>query len=274
MEEIILLILLGLGIGTVGTLIGAGGGFILVPLLLLLYPSLSPEKITAISMAVVAANASSGSFAYIRSGRVDFKAGVIFAICTIPGSVLGVYTTRIIPRDVFNIIFGVILISLAILLFVRGKEKKIATRQPKYKKAWVEQTIHDKMGHVYQYAYDLRIGIGISILVGYFSPLLGIGGGIIHVPALVQWLYFPVHIATATSHFILAIMSIVSVIVHMTNGVYKDPFILKMTISIIVGVIPGAQLGAFLSAKLKGKIIVKALAVSLAIVGIRILLLG
>lgn len=54
--------LLGFGIGTLGTLIGAGGGFILVPILILFYPDLSPESITAISMAVVAANASVGSF--------------------------------------------------------------------------------------------------------------------------------------------------------------------------------------------------------------------
>ncbi len=274
MDHIIVLVLIGFAIGTIGTLIGAGGGFILVPLMLLLYPALSPEVITAISMAVVASNAASGTFAYVRSGRVDFKAGIIFAICTIPGSILGVLTTQVIPRHVFNIIFGVILISLAVLLFVKGKEKRPPSLPQKKGGLWTEQTIHDKLGHIYKYAYDMRKGIILSIFVGYFSPLLGIGGGIIHVPAMVQWLYFPVHLATATSHFILAIMATVSVIVHITQGVYNDPFVLKMVIGLIIGVIPGAQLGAFLSKKLKGDIIVKALAVSLAIVGIRILLLG
>ncbi len=118
----------------------------------------------------------------------------------------------------------------------------------------------------------MKYGIALSIFVGFFSPLLGIGGGIIHVPAMVEWLQFPVHIATATSHFILAIMSTVSVVVHYFEGSYNDPKILKMVAALILGVIPGAFLGAFLSRKVKGKIIIKALAVSLALVGIRILL--
>ncbi len=90
MDNFILLIILGFVIGTLGTLIGAGGGFILVPLLIIIEPAFSPETITAISMAIVACNAISGSVAYIASKRVDFKAGWVFAICTIPGSILGV----------------------------------------------------------------------------------------------------------------------------------------------------------------------------------------
>jgi len=134
------------------------------------------------------------------------------------------------------------------------------------------QHLVDKWNEKYDYAYDLKKGSILSVFVGYFSPLLGIGGGIIHVPAMVEWLRFPVHIATATSHFILAVMATVSVIVHIYQGSYSDPLILKMSIGLIIGVIPGAQLGAFLSRKIKGKMIIKALAVSLAIVGIRILI--
>ncbi len=62
----------------------------------------------------------------------------------------------------------------------------------------------------------------LSIIVGYLSPLLGIGGGIIHVPALANWLQFPVHVATATSHFILAVMATVSVITNIVKGSYND----------------------------------------------------
>lgn len=136
MDNIFLLIAIGFAIGTIGTLIGAGGGFILVPLLLLLHPNFSPEVITAISMAIVACNATSGSIAYMRSKRVDYKAGIIFAICTIPGSILGVLTTRIIPRDTFDIIFGVVLIGLAIFLFIRGGKKKLSSKTIKHHKGW------------------------------------------------------------------------------------------------------------------------------------------
>ena len=86
-----------------------------------------------------------------------------------------------------------------------------------------------------------------------------------------EWLLFPVHIATATSHFILAIMSTVSVIVHYFQGNYNDPVIMKMVIGLVIGVVPGAQLGAFISRKTEGKFIIKALAISIGIVGIKIL---
>ena len=89
------------------------------------YPDLSPESITAISMAVVAANASVGSMAYMRTKRIDYKAGIIFAIATIPGSILGVLTTKHIPKHQFDNIFGFVLIILSIFLFLKGgKEKK------------------------------------------------------------------------------------------------------------------------------------------------------
>lgn len=272
MENIYLLIIIGFLIGTIGTLIGAGGGFVLVPLLIIVHPGFTPETITAISMAVVACNAISGSAAYMSTKRIDYKAGIIFAICTIPGSILGVYTTKIIPRDVFDIIFGILLFGLAVFLFFKGGKKQTISKPVIIRKGWVQQHIEDKWGQKYDYAYDLRKGSLLSVFVGYFSPLLGIGGGIIHVPAMVEWLRFPVHIATATSHFILAIMATVSVIVHISQGSYQDPLILKMVIGLGIGVIPGAQLGAYLSRRIQGKIIIKALAVSLGIVGIRILL--
>ena len=273
MDNVIVLLLIGLGIGTLGTLIGAGGGFILVPVLLLTRPDLSPQIITAISMAVVAANAISGTAAYIRADRVDYKAGAIFAVFTIPGSVLGVLATQYIPRHLFDLIFGGLLIALGIFLFIKGGRPKLKDKVVPAHRGWIQQRLEDKRGEIYSYAYDWRKGAALSLLVGFLSPLLGIGGGIIHVPALAEWLSFPVHIATATSHFILAIMATVSVIVHIIGGDYNDPAVLRTVVCIIIGVIPGAQIGARLSRILKGKAIIKALAISLALVGLRILVI-
>src|SRR3989337_4462408 len=80
---------LGLIVGAFGTLIGAGGGFILVPVLLLLYPNEKTDLITGISLAVVFFNALSGSLAYSRMKRIDYKSGIIFSIATIPGARFG-----------------------------------------------------------------------------------------------------------------------------------------------------------------------------------------
>ncbi|WP_324587343.1 sulfite exporter TauE/SafE family protein [Agriterribacter sp.] len=262
----------GFVIGTIGTLIGAGGGFILVPLLLLTHPQFSPEMVTAVSIVIVAANAISGSVAYSRSGRIDFKAGLLFALFTIPGSVLGVYSTKYIPHTAFNIIFGVLLLSLsAFLLLKRAGTDPLQQESTDKKRGQRATVLTDNENTVYRYTYNAYTGAAISVIVGYLSPLLGIGGGIIHVPAMVQWLRFPVYIATATSHFILSVMATVSVIVHALQGNYNDPYILRMVIWLCVGVVAGAQLGAWLSHKIKGTAIVKALAVCLALVALRLL---
>ncbi|HEX7938285.1 MAG TPA: sulfite exporter TauE/SafE family protein, partial [Gemmatimonadaceae bacterium] len=87
--EFFWLTLLGLAIGAFGTLIGAGGGFLLVPILLLMYPRDNPATITSISLAVVFLNAASGSVAYLRQHRVDVRSALRFSASAIPGSVLG-----------------------------------------------------------------------------------------------------------------------------------------------------------------------------------------
>lgn len=271
MDNAIVLLIVGLLIGTIGTLIGAGGGFLLVPLLIFTHPELKPEVITAISIALVASNAISGSIAYARAKRIDYKAGILFALFTIPGSILGVYVTKYIPRHAFSIIFGIILIALSLFLFFK-KNAAASIGGVLNGDGLTYQKLIDRERTVFEYAYSKYIGILVSILVGFLSPLLGIGGGIIHVPAMVNWLHFPVYVATATSHFILAIMSTVSVIVHAKQGNYNDPAVLHMILWLAIGAVIGAQAGAFLSHKIKTTVIIKSLAVCLGLVGIRLLL--
>lgn len=91
------LALLGVALGRFGTLIGAGGGFLLVPLLLLLYPQEATPTITASSLAVVCLNASSGSLAYARLRRIDYRRRLVFAAAGIPGSIGGALATRLLP---------------------------------------------------------------------------------------------------------------------------------------------------------------------------------
>ncbi|MET0636903.1 MAG: sulfite exporter TauE/SafE family protein [Chitinophagaceae bacterium] len=271
MDNFFLLLLVGLMIGTVGTLIGAGGGFILVPLLILVHPEFSAEITAAISIAVVAGNAISGSIAYARAGRIDFRAGLVFAAFTIPGSILGVYATRFIPKMLFDIVFGFLLIILAVFLFINKKRPAAEEQIQEEQSRWKNHLLKDHVGNVYNYTYNQTLGILISTGVGFLSPLLGIGGGIIHVPALVRLLKFPIPIATATSHFILAIMASVSVVVNLVNGNYSSDYVVRLVLGLGIGVLFGAQIGAYLSHKLKGSVIIKALAICLALVGARII---
>ncbi|MBP1740486.1 MAG: putative permease [Deltaproteobacteria bacterium] len=94
---------LGFGVGAYGTLIGAGGGFVLMPLLLILYPKESPEILTSISLAVVFFNALSGSEAYGLMRRIDYRSGLMFAAATVPGAVVGAMNTSHVPSPTFAI---------------------------------------------------------------------------------------------------------------------------------------------------------------------------
>ena len=267
---------LGVLIGAFGTLIGAGGGFILVPILLLVYPQEKTELITAISLAVVFFNALSGSFAYARMKRVDYKSGIIFAVAAIPGAILGALSTAYVPRRAFDLIFGVLMVVAAVVLWLSAKEDhstsptpKISSVSEKTATRLTERHLVDAEGAHYDYAFDLRIGVILSIFVGYLSSLLGVGGGFIHVPALSRLLNFPVHIATATSHFVLAIMALTGTLVHVAQGVFVHG--LRRTAIMAVGVLIGAQAGAWLSNRTGGKTIIRGLAVALAFVGIRLI---
>jgi uncharacterized membrane protein YfcA len=267
------LIGLGLGTGAYGTLIGAGGGFVLMPILLLLYPKENPEILTSISLAVVFFNALSGSESYAYMKRIDYKSGLMFAIATIPGAIIGALNTGYVNRHLFDVIFGVVVLAIAFFLFLRPDSEiksqinKNARRVTRYR---VTRHIVESNGVSYSYSFNPLLGIGLSFLVGYISSFLGIGGGIVHVPALVFLLHFPVHIATATSHFILAIMALTGTLVHIMTGTFSHG--VHRTISLSIGVVLGAQLGAHLSNRIRGKWIIRSLAAALILLGLRILL--
>lgn len=270
MLQLIWLIPMGYFVGAFGTLIGAGGGFILVPILLLIYPDKSPETITSISLAVVFFNAVSGSIAYEKMKKIDYKSGLVFAAATIPGSIIGALITSYIPRRLFDGIFGLVIILLSVYLGLKKEATvKECIKDICYK---CERKITDAEGNTFEYSYNKVTGIVISLFIGFISSLLGIGGGIIHVPALIHILNFPVHLATATSQFILAIGAFTGSTIHLIEGELVNG--LMQVVGLSIGVIFGAQLGAKLSKKIKGTHIIQALAIALGIVGIRILSLS
>ncbi|HVA89504.1 MAG TPA: sulfite exporter TauE/SafE family protein [Chloroflexota bacterium] len=266
MEEHLLLILLGIVVGAYGTLIGAGGGFILVPLLLLIYPHDRPLTITTISLAVVFFNALSGTAAYTRMGRVDYKSGLIFASAAIPGSIVGVFATGVFARGPFDMLLGVLLLVVSLWVVIQPTAPETPAAEDS---APNSRVLTDAAGTTYRYTVNRNLGIAISVLVGFLSSLLGIGGGIIHVPAMVQVLGFPPHVATATSHFVLSLTSLTGSVTHALHGDFART--LPRVIPLSIGVIVGAQAGAALSARLHGRLIVRLLAVALALVGVRLI---
>lgn len=266
-EAAILLCLLGFGVGAFGTLVGAGGGFILTPVLLLVYPKSTPALITAISLIVVFFNAGSGSIAYFRQRRVDYRSGIVFALCTLPGSVLGVIVADRVSRPAFDVMMGVVLAGLAVWL-LQGREEPEGHGPGK----GLPRTITDRAGKEYRYRANVRRGAALSIFVGFLSSFLGIGGGVVHVPLLVAVLGFPTHIATATSHFVLTIMALVATLTHVAAGTFHHGVGLRRAAALSVGVVFGAQLGARLSERLSGRVIQRLLSAGLLGLAVRLIL--
>lgn len=255
----------GVVIGAYGTMIGAGGGFLLMPLLLLAFPQFSPAQATAISMAMIFCNAGSGTFAYARMRRVDYQLAIIYSLACLPGAVLGSWVVNYIPRQQFQGIFGAVLLAVAAYLFFRPGR---VSAGPSEAEAVLEFERTGK--RPYDFRRGIRIGIPISMFVGFLGPLLGIGGGIVHVPALVNLLGFPVHLAVPMSHCVVAFSALASTIVHFSDGSLEG--VLWHAIWVSIGVIIGAQLGARLSRRVHGTWIIRALAGGMALVGLRILL--
>ncbi len=261
------LALLGLVVGGFGTLIGAGGGFLLTPLLLLLYPGDPPELITSISLFAVFFNALSGTSAYLRQKRIDYLAANAFAVATVPGAILGALAVGFFPRGLFDIVFAVVLLLVAAFLVLRPAARIV---QRTNRRGEVSRTITDAQGDSYFFSYNVGLGTALSAVVGFVSALLGLGGGVIHVPLLVQVLHFPTHIATATSHYVLTISALTGSLVHIARGELEGGYLRASALA--VGVVLGAQVGARLSTRIDGKAIVRLMAVALVAISVRLLI--
>ncbi|MCC7441893.1 MAG: sulfite exporter TauE/SafE family protein [Bdellovibrionales bacterium] len=243
--------LLGLTVGGFGTLIGAGGGFLLMPVFFFLFPDLPAEKLTAVSLAVVVLNAASGTLAYARQGKIHYGTGLLFAAAGIPGALIGARVTTLIPRGTFDGVFGLLLVFAGGYLCLRAPQADHAL-------PWSGPT-----------RKQLGAGAGISVGIGFLSSLLGIGGGIIQVPSMSQLLGYPMRVATATSTFSLLFMSAVGAGSQAAAGnlSWGWPIVAILGPAMILG----AQLGARFAPRVKSTAILRALAASIILVGVRLL---
>lgn len=206
--------------------------------------------------------------AYGLQKRIDYRSGGWFAVATLPGAVAGAIVVGFIPRRTFDGMFATVLVVLGLLLLFRKASNAI--QPPVTGWSTVSRSITDKQGHTYRYSFQMWKGVAISTVVGFMSSLLGIGGGVIHVPVMATILHFPVHIAAATSHFVLAFMALEGTGVHFATGALQLDRSLAQAVMLAIGAVPGAQAGAYLSRHVHDTHIIRALAVGLVLVGVRL----
>jgi hypothetical protein len=255
------LFLLAAVIGCYGTLIGAGGGFLLVPLLLLLYPSERVATLTGLSLAVVALNALSGTLAYARKYRIRYGLGVPLAAASALGSALGATMTRLVPRGFFDSGFGVILILLALFLFWRPL-REVPLSPAVGLRGVASATSPDRV----------RVGTALSALIGWISGVMGIGGSPLQVVVLTHLMRVPVYTAMPTALFMVLFSSLSGVGAHLAFGHFAMD--LPRLISLGAGTLIGSQVGAALSERIGSRGLFRLLALALLIVGLRLVWKG
>lgn len=270
--EIIILLILGLLAGTLGSLIGLGGGIIIVPALLFLAGSTSlisevtPQVAAGTSLLVIIFAGLSSTIAYYKQKAVDYKSGLILFIGGGPAGILGAWVNKQLNVDSFSLWFGFFMIFISFVLVFKDKMKPL--KRNSNKGIW--RTYTDSSGTEQTYGFNPIIGIAIAFIVGFLGGLLGIGGGSLMVPALILLFHFPPHTAVATSMLLLFLTSTMSSVAHIYMGNVNWIF----GLALIPGAWIGGKIGPKINQKLPGKTVVILLRIVLIIVGIQLIYEG
>jgi uncharacterized membrane protein YfcA len=255
---------LGVAVGAAGTLVGIGGGFIVVPVLLTVF-HFEPGMAAGTSMVLIFFNSLSGSIAYLRQRRVDLLVGICLALSTIPGTVIGGLAVSYFDTSSFRLAFALLLLSAALYMMFRPSRLDGNARL----KNWgTLRRLIDNTGREYLYRFNIPVGSVISFFVGILANMFGIGGGIIHVPTMILLFGVPTHIATATSHFILMVTSLSGLSVHLQLGNID----LLTAIPLGLGAVVGAQIGAKVSQRVRSRTLERIFSVFLMALVVRLIL--
>ncbi|MEN1970380.1 sulfite exporter TauE/SafE family protein [Lentibacillus sp. N15] len=273
----LLLLVIGIIAGGYGTIVGAGGGFIFVPALLLIL-KMDPAIAAGSGLVIVLINSFSGAIGYARQKKIDYRTGILIAIGALPGSLLGVWLLHVYASNYFNIAFATVLMLLGLFLFTKntsfGKTKASVQNHPQQHEA--RQQMGATGSEVSQLAtitnqqsdgnrIDVKLLLPLGLLMGVLSSYLGIGGGWLLVPILIYGFKIPTHFATATSLFSLCIYSSYGVI----SQIFYNSIDWMTVLWGGIGIIIGSQLGVRLAQRIPGKIVMQMLSVLLVIIGFR-----
>jgi uncharacterized membrane protein YfcA len=188
---------IGLGSGVVAGLFGIGGGVVIVPALVLIL-GLAQLEAAAVSLVAIAVGTSSALIPFVLEGRVILPAGIALAIGAIVGAFAGSRFAHRIPERVLAWTFVAVVGAAAIRMLIPGQ-------------GGVETTVDlDPL------LIGLLVAVGLG--AGVLSVLLGIGGGIIYVPALVILADLAQHTAQGTSLVAILPAALVGVLGHGRAG--------------------------------------------------------
>ncbi|MDH5703735.1 MAG: sulfite exporter TauE/SafE family protein [Aigarchaeota archaeon] len=258
---VVSLILFAVLVGIVAALIGVGGGFLMVPALVLLLEFAS-QKAVGTSSSVIVATSLSAAAAYALQRRIDYKVGLALAAGTIPGSALGAYATTFVSTQVLRVLFGLFMMAVS-LRMVLSSDKRVSMT-PATRGGWVRNIV-DSKGMLFEYKATMLPGVAFSFLAGVASGLLGIGGGAVMVPVMTLLVGIPMHIAVATSAFMIVFSSSSAAVTQVIQG----NVVFEYAAALALGSIVGAQIGAWLARRIRPGRLRKVFGAFLFIIGLR-----
>jgi uncharacterized membrane protein YfcA len=260
------IVLLGILIGFLIGLFGVGGGFLLTPLLKVVFGIPYPVAVGS-SLLQIFINSSIATFRHWRNQKVDFKLGLILAAGAMGGTEIGVRILTRLQRSapilinnrlfspvdlVLNILFLVLLSAVAIFILFETTRGTATQEVSTAMSRWL-QTIRLRPTLFFPRSgiasYSIWIPILLAVFVGVLTGLMGVGGGFVNFPLLIYVIGVPTHIAVGTSVF--------QVLLASGYGATRHIFLGNVEI-ILVGILfagsfAGVQLGVKVSQILGGR---------------------
>ena len=217
---------LAAGAATVASMVGLGGGLIIVPALL--FMGMSPALAASVSLAATLANAAGSTASYARQARIDYRIGIRMGALATPGSILGAVLSSGTEPGVFGVLLAAALVAAAAYVFVRPR---LGSRSA---------------SHVQVVAV---LSAAASFFAGMVSSYFGIGGGVVFVPLLVVVLGMSMMRAAPTSMFALLMTSAAGVVTHALLGHTDAVLALLLSAGGLLGGLAGANISAVMGEK-------------------------
>lgn len=205
MQELVWAPLIGFVAGFVGTMLGIGGGAIMVPGLTLL--GFDIKKVVPASLFAILGTSAGGLRYLLKKGLVDYRLAIILELASTTGAFTGVAIFGRIKSRELVAILGAVLILSGILFLIRQRVVEKRKGVEKY----TPIRIRERVG-------GFVAALSASYMAGLFSAMLGIGGGVIKVPILVIILGLPIHVAVSTSKLMVGITALAGVTGHIVAG--------------------------------------------------------
>ena len=230
--------------GIIGSMLGLGGGIIIVPVLTLVLHLPLRDAIGA-SIVSVIATSSGAAVAYVRDGLSNIRIGMFLEVATTTGAIMGAYLAGVLSVTLLYVIFGLMLAYSAIALLQNRHVEipQVAESHPLAKKLKMSSYYHDQVLNQdiqYQVANPYG-GLGMMWAAGLMSGLLGIGSGLFKVLAMDTFMKLPLKVSTATSNFMIGVTAAASAGVYFARGDIRPTLASPVAIGVLIGALAGTR---------------------------------